>query len=101
MTAADISSPLRASHHWPDAGSARGGGRYVDAGATVAVNYRSNAGAAEHLAQELRSRGHRAASFGGDVTDPAAIAKVVCFLLSPQASYITGATLDVAGGWMR
>jgi len=51
--------------------------RLAEAGATVAINYRSNAGAAEELVEELRSEGHRAKSFGGDVTDPAQIADVV------------------------
>jgi 3-oxoacyl-[acyl-carrier protein] reductase len=51
--------------------------RLAEAGATVAINYRSNAGAADELVEDLRSRGHRAESFGGDVTDPARTADVV------------------------
>ncbi|BBY30334.1 SDR family NAD(P)-dependent oxidoreductase [Mycolicibacterium sediminis] len=51
--------------------------RLAEAGATVAINYRSNAGAAEELVEDLRSEGHRAESFGGDVTDPNQIADVV------------------------
>jgi 3-oxoacyl-[acyl-carrier protein] reductase len=46
-------------------------------GAAVAVNYRSNSGAADELVDELRTAGHRAASFGGDVTDRDRIADVV------------------------
>jgi NAD(P)-dependent dehydrogenase (short-subunit alcohol dehydrogenase family) len=51
--------------------------RLAEAGATVAINYRSNAGAADELVEELRAHGHRAEAFGGDVTDPARIADVV------------------------
>ena len=51
--------------------------RLAQQGATVAVNYRSNAGAAEQLIDELRAQGHSAEAFAGDVTDPAQIARVV------------------------
>ncbi|MBU8809841.1 SDR family oxidoreductase [Mycolicibacterium goodii] len=51
--------------------------RLADAGATVAVNYRSNAGVAQELVEALRSHGHRAEAFGGDLTDPAQIAGVI------------------------
>jgi 3-oxoacyl-[acyl-carrier protein] reductase len=51
--------------------------RLADAGATVAINYRSNAGAATELVDELRAQGHSAEAFGGDVTDPVEIARVV------------------------
>jgi len=50
--------------------------RLAAGGATVAVNYRSNQGTADELVAELRSHGHRAESFGGDVTDPAQVAEV-------------------------
>jgi NAD(P)-dependent dehydrogenase (short-subunit alcohol dehydrogenase family) len=36
----------------------------------------------------------------GRLAEPAEIAAVVAFLLSPEASYITGATIDAAGGWI-
>jgi 3-oxoacyl-[acyl-carrier protein] reductase len=36
----------------------------------------------------------------GRVAEPSEIAAAAAFLLSPDASYLTGATLDVAGGWM-
>jgi NAD(P)-dependent dehydrogenase (short-subunit alcohol dehydrogenase family) len=36
----------------------------------------------------------------GRLADPDEIAAVAAFLLSADASYITGATLDVSGGWM-
>jgi 3-oxoacyl-[acyl-carrier protein] reductase len=51
--------------------------RLADAGATVAINYRSNAGAANQLVDELRAQGHSAEAFAGDVTDPVEIAQVV------------------------
>jgi NAD(P)-dependent dehydrogenase (short-subunit alcohol dehydrogenase family) len=36
----------------------------------------------------------------GRLAEPDEIASVVAFLLSPDAAYITGATLDAAGGWI-
>lgn len=36
----------------------------------------------------------------GRLAEPAEIAAVAAFLLSPDASYITGTTIDAAGGWM-
>jgi 3-oxoacyl-[acyl-carrier protein] reductase len=36
----------------------------------------------------------------GRLAEPAEIAAAAAFLLSPDASYITGSTLDAAGGWM-
>jgi|SRR5271163_3336771 len=36
----------------------------------------------------------------GRLAKPDEIASVVAFLLSPDASYITGSTLDAAGGWI-
>jgi 3-oxoacyl-[acyl-carrier protein] reductase len=36
----------------------------------------------------------------GRLADPTEIAAVAAFLLSPDAAYITGATIDAAGGWM-
>jgi len=36
----------------------------------------------------------------GRLGDPAEVARVIAFLASPAASYITGATLSVDGGWM-
>jgi NAD(P)-dependent dehydrogenase (short-subunit alcohol dehydrogenase family) len=36
----------------------------------------------------------------GRLADPEEIAAVAVFLLSPDASYLTGATIDASGGWM-
>jgi 3-oxoacyl-[acyl-carrier protein] reductase len=36
----------------------------------------------------------------GRLADPGEIAAVAAFLLSPDASYLTGATFDASGGWM-
>jgi 3-oxoacyl-[acyl-carrier protein] reductase len=35
----------------------------------------------------------------GRLAQPAEIAAVAVFLLSPDASYLTGATIEVSGGW--
>ena len=36
----------------------------------------------------------------GRLADPDEIASIAAFLLSPDASYITGATIDASGWWM-
>ena len=36
----------------------------------------------------------------GRLAEPNEIAAAAAFLLSPDASHLTGATLDAAGGWM-
>ncbi len=36
----------------------------------------------------------------GRLAEPAEIAAIAAFLLSPDASYLTGATVDASGGWM-
>ena len=36
----------------------------------------------------------------GRLAEPHEIAAVAAFLLSPDASYLTGATIDASGGWM-
>jgi NAD(P)-dependent dehydrogenase (short-subunit alcohol dehydrogenase family) len=35
----------------------------------------------------------------GRIADPEEIARVIAFLASDEASYITGAALPVSGGW--
>jgi 3-oxoacyl-[acyl-carrier protein] reductase len=59
-------------------GSSRGIGRAIAehlgaAGMTVAVNYRSGAEAADEVVATIESGGGRAASFGADVSEPAAV----------------------------
>jgi 3-oxoacyl-[acyl-carrier protein] reductase len=63
-----------------------GGGRGIGAavvrrlaaeGATVAVNYRSDAASAHELVQEIRSGGGQAAAFQADVGDPPQIKELV------------------------
>ena len=36
----------------------------------------------------------------GRLAQPDEIAAIAAFLLSPDASYVTGATMDASGGWM-
>jgi NAD(P)-dependent dehydrogenase (short-subunit alcohol dehydrogenase family) len=36
----------------------------------------------------------------GRLAEPDEIAAIAVFLLSPDASYVTGATTDASGGWM-
>ena len=36
----------------------------------------------------------------GRLAEPEEIAAIAAFLLSPDASYVTGATIDASGGWM-
>src|SRR5690606_11336952 len=57
-------------------GGSRGIGRGIclklaEAGADVAINYRSNADAAEQTAEAVRALGRRAVTVGGDVADRA------------------------------
>jgi NAD(P)-dependent dehydrogenase (short-subunit alcohol dehydrogenase family) len=75
----------------------------------VAVNCVANSDSANALVDELTRAGHRAAAFQtvlaamnalGRLAGPDEIASVVAFLLSSDAGYITGATLDAAGGWI-
>ena len=41
----------------------------------------------------------RSMSALGRLAQPAEIAAVAVFLLSPDASYLTGATIEASGGW--
>lgn len=99
-------------------------------GAAVTVNYVADAESANALVDELtRSRpGGTATDMAAEnasahahpalaelpvdtvlasknalsrLAEPDEIASVVAFLLSPDASYITGATLDPSGGWIN
>lgn len=52
-----------------------------------------------HFAQDERQRIERQVPLGR-FSQPAEIAEVVAFLVSDRASYVTGATIDVNGGWV-
>jgi 3-oxoacyl-[acyl-carrier protein] reductase len=63
-------------------GASKGIGRAVaarlaEAGAHVALGYRTNREEAEQLSKELVGAGHRAVPVGGDVADPAALDRLV------------------------
>jgi NAD(P)-dependent dehydrogenase (short-subunit alcohol dehydrogenase family) len=51
-----------------------------------------------HMKPEMRERVTQAIPLGR-LADPAEIGKAVAFLVSDDASYVTGATLDVNGGF--
>lgn len=51
--------------------------RLAAEGATVAVNYRSDAASADALVDEVRGAGGQAAAFQADVSDPAQIKELV------------------------
>jgi NAD(P)-dependent dehydrogenase (short-subunit alcohol dehydrogenase family) len=36
----------------------------------------------------------------GRAGEPEEVARAVCFLSGPDAEFVTGAILDVSGGWM-
>jgi 3-oxoacyl-[acyl-carrier protein] reductase len=76
--------------------------RLAREGADVAISYVSSAEAADEVvktidgpfADEVRS--HIALNRYADVTE---IAAAICFLVGPDASYVTGTTLNVDGGF--
>jgi 3-oxoacyl-[acyl-carrier protein] reductase len=71
------------------------GGTATDMAAQVAPNYTPPAlrtVPAEAVIASMNALGRLA--------EPAEIAAVAAFLLSPDASYLTGATIDAAGGWI-
>ena len=63
-------------------GGSRGIGRAIALtlarqGASVIINYQSNAGAAEEVVSQIKARGGQAVAIQGDVRDPAAAAEMV------------------------
>jgi 3-oxoacyl-[acyl-carrier protein] reductase len=53
--------------------------------------------------QQSRRLGHggqRCMNAVGRLAQPAEIAAAVAYLLSPDAGYITGTTIEAAGGWI-
>jgi 3-oxoacyl-[acyl-carrier protein] reductase len=63
-------------------GASRGIGRATalmaaEAGADVAVGYRSRVAEAEEVASAIRKMGRKAVTVGGDLSDPGAVAKVI------------------------
>ena len=46
------------------------------------------------------SRGIKNRTPLGRAGEPEEVARAVCFLSGPDAAFVTGAVLDVSGGWM-
>ncbi|MGO9251706.1 MAG: SDR family oxidoreductase [Mycobacterium sp.] len=72
-------------------------GRLAVSGALVTGG---NRGIAVHLHTLYPASKAAVSAMVGRLAEPDEIASVVAFLLSPDACYITGATLDAAGGWI-
>ncbi|MBY8856773.1 SDR family oxidoreductase [Nocardia sp. CA2R105] len=79
----------------------------------IAVNAIAPGGTATDMAAEVGARYTPPALRGvssdtivasmnaiGRLAEPDEIACIAAFLLSPEASYVTGATMDASGGWM-
>ncbi|OBF86127.1 dehydrogenase [Mycobacterium sp. 852002-51163_SCH5372311] len=71
------------------------GGTHTDMAATATDSYIHPA-----LREQDREAVLKSKNALGRWADPREIAAAVAFLLSPDASYITGSTLEAAGGWM-
>lgn len=83
-------------------GSSRGIGAQVakfvaEAGASVAINYRSKAPRAEKVASEIRESGGRAITVGADVTDPVAV-RAMLATISEEWGGLDVLVLNASGG---
>ncbi len=70
----------------------------------TATDMAAEVGAALHPARTARRRrrggNHVDERHRAGCAEPDEIAAIAAFLLSPDASYLTGATVDASGGWM-
>jgi len=83
-------------------GSSRGIGAQVakfvaEAGASVAINYRSKAPRAEKVASEIREAGGNAITVGADVTDPAAV-RAMMATIADEFGGLDVLVLNASGG---
>ncbi|MCA8908612.1 MAG: SDR family oxidoreductase [Rhodospirillaceae bacterium] len=79
----------------------------ADDGWDVAVHYNSSAGPAEEVAELIRAKGRRAATIGGDLGDPDAVATIIPqanAALGPLTALVNNASVferDTAGSMTR
>lgn len=83
-------------------GSSRGIGAALakiaaEAGASVAINYRSKAPRAEKVASDIRDAGGKAITVGADVTDPAAV-RTMIGTIADQWGGLDVLVLNASGG---
>jgi NAD(P)-dependent dehydrogenase (short-subunit alcohol dehydrogenase family) len=83
-------------------GSSRGIGAQVatfaaEAGARVAINYRSKAPRAEKIAAEIRAAGGEAITVGADVTDPVAVSSMMA-AITAEFGGLDVVVLNASGG---
>jgi NAD(P)-dependent dehydrogenase (short-subunit alcohol dehydrogenase family) len=86
-------------------GGARGIGRAIALrlareGASVCINYRTQAEVAEHLAADIKANGGRAVAVGADVTDDAAVEGMVdrvIALFGPVTVLVNNAGISIKG----
>jgi NAD(P)-dependent dehydrogenase (short-subunit alcohol dehydrogenase family) len=69
----------------------------AEAGASVAINYRSKAPRAEKVASEIREAGGNAITVGADVTDPAAV-RAMMATIADEFGGLDVLVLNASGG---